>query len=157
MGFVSTAAGSDAETLYLASNDGAHTLVSLDPSTRATRSIGPLVAADGWSPELTGTSGARLFGFFTMTTEPSFVQEIDRATGAAKGPRWPLGNDAMAIDAWAFAQWGGVFYVFVTTLGESAVYAVDPKTSTARVVRSGLPFRITGAGVSTCAPERDGG
>ncbi len=107
-------------------------------------------------PELTGTSGGRLFGFYPMMNAPSFVQEIDRATGGPRGPQWSLGDEALSIEAWAFAQWGGVFYVFVTTGDGNMVYAVDPRTNDARVVRRDLPFRITGAGVSTCAPERDG-
>ena len=53
-----------------------------------------------------------------------------------------------------------MFYIFVTTLGEdfdqdSSVRALDPATGKSLTILSHLPYRITGAGVSTCAPERD--
>jgi hypothetical protein len=162
MGFVSDVAGSDAETLYIAVNDGSRELDTLAVGPRGdfrVRMAGELTATDGESPELTGTAGARLFGFFPATDAPPFVQEIERTSGAALGPKWALGASSIGrIVAYAFAQWGGEFYVFVTTDdGDSTVRVVDPKTGSARVARDNLPFRITGAGVSTCAPERDGG
>jgi len=55
---------------------------------------------------------------------------------------------------YAFAHWGGVFYIFVTS-DTSTVRAIDRKTGAYQLVLDNLPYRITGAGVSTCAPERD--
>ena len=159
MGFVTDAPGSTNETLFLAINDDSHGLVSVDTKQRAPRprKLGTIAATEYMNAELTGTSEAKLFGFYPMTNEPSFVQEIDRQTGAALGPRWPLGAAPLgAVSAYAFAQWGGVFYVFATTNGNSTVRAVNRKTGEYRTVLEDLPFRITGAGVSTCAPERDG-
>ena len=156
MGFVSDAAGSDSETLYTAANDGSFALNTIDKQLRV-HSVGTLMAAQGSSPELTGTAGARLFGFYPTQLEPPFVQEIDRATGDPKGPKWPISDSAFPINAYAFAQFGGIFYVFTTSGDDSGVTAIDPRTNEHRVVQQHLPFRITGAGVSTCAPERDGG
>jgi hypothetical protein len=154
MGFASDRAGSDGESLYIAGNNS-HELSTLDGMLQ-THPIGPLIAAIDSSPELTGTSGGRLFGFYPRIDALSFVQEIDKQTGNPIGPQWPIDKEPMRIGAWAFAQWGGVFYVFVSTDDDSLVYAVDPRTGSSRVVRRDLPYRITGAGVSTCAPERDG-
>jgi len=89
------------------------------------------------------------------------VQEIDRATGAPRGQRWMLGKASLGdVTAYAFAQYAGVFYIFVTTTDDdfemsSTVRAIDRATGAYRVVLDHLPYRITGAGVSTCAPERD--
>jgi hypothetical protein len=60
------------------------------------------------------------------------------------------------VSAWAFAQWGGIFFVFVTTTSGPQVRSVNRQTGEAKVVMGSIPYRVTGAGVSTCAPERDG-
>jgi hypothetical protein len=162
MGFVTDAPGGATEKLYLSVDDGSRALGVIDPArgVRPVR-VGTLQTDVDRSPELTGTREAKLFGFYPVRRAPSYVQEIDRATGAPRGPRWSLGTAPLGeVTSWAFAQYAGVFYVFVTTLGDdgredSSVRAVDRATGTYRVVLDHLPFRITGAGVSTCAPERD--
>ena len=61
------------------------------------------------------------------------------------------------ITDWAFAQWGGVFYVFVTTQANgtrnSTVRTIDRATGTYSVVLQNLQYFVDGAGVSTCAPS----
>jgi hypothetical protein len=49
-----------------------------------------------------------------------------------------------------------VFYIFVTNGSRSTVRAIDRKTGDYKVVMDNIPYRIVGAGVSTCAPEKDG-
>jgi len=157
MGFVSDEPGGKTEKLFIAANDGSHALASIDTDQAlpAARSIGTLEATRRQNAELTGTSEAKLFGFFPVSDEPSFVQEIDRKSGAARGPRWDLGTSSLGrVSAYAFAHWGGVFYVFVTADG-STVRTVNRTTGEYKTILEGLPFRITGAGVSTCAPELD--
>ncbi|MBK9033537.1 MAG: hypothetical protein IPL61_20110 [Myxococcales bacterium] len=56
------------------------------------------------------------------------------------------------MSSYAFAHWGGVFYVFTTADGTSSVHAVHMKTGAQEEVATDLPMRIVGAGVSTCAP-----
>jgi hypothetical protein len=161
MGFVSDAPGSTTEKLFIAAADASRALASIDTHTLRPHMVGAVAAGDDRNPELTGTSEARLYGFFPMAGKPSFVQEIDRATGGARGQRWMLGKASLGdVSAYAFAQWAGVFYVFVTSTDDSfetssTVRAIDRATGTYRVVLDHLPYRITGAGVSTCAPERD--
>jgi len=162
MGFVTDGPGGTTEKLFIASNDPSHNLGYIDTAARlAPHVVGKVAAAEQHNPELTGTSEAQLFGFFPMASGPSFVQEIDRATGAARGQRWMLGKAPLGgIGAYAFAQWAGVFYIFVETYNDSSeldasVRAIDRATGTYRVVLHHLPYRIVGAGVSTCAPERD--
>ena len=84
--------------------------------------------------------------------------EIDKASGAGTGPQRPIpGGLGGTVAAWAFAQWGGKFYIFVTTqdfLGttNSTVRTIDRMTGQYQLVSQNLPYRIVGAGVSTCAP-----
>jgi hypothetical protein len=162
MGFATDRPGSTTEKLFIAADDPSRALGYLDTTGDLTpHAVGVLTAVEARNPELTGTSEARLFGFYPMTGSPSFVQEINRANGAPRGPRWPLGKAPLAsVVAYAFAQWAGVFYIFVTTSDDgldtdSTVRAIDRTTGAYRMVRDHLPYRITGAGVSTCAPERD--
>jgi hypothetical protein len=162
MGFVSDTPGGASEKLYVSADDDSHALGAIDLMRGVTPvRIGTLTAAVERSPELTGTSEAQLFGFYPMRGQPSFVQEIDRTSGAPRGRRWLLGTAALGeVTAWAFAQWAGVFYVFVTSADDnlalsSTVHAIDRARGTHRVVLEHLPYHITGAGVSTCAPERD--
>jgi hypothetical protein len=62
------------------------------------------------------------------------------------------------VRAWAFAQWGGKFYIFVTTqqgiLGtlNSTVRSIDRASGVSMTLMENLPNIIVGAGVSTCAP-----
>ena len=85
------------------------------------------------------------------------MQEIDRNNGAPVGPQWKLGGAPLGgVNAWAFAHWGGRFFIFVTGsdgLG-STVRMVD-KAGDYKVLMENLPYQIVGAGVSTCAPEKD--
>ena len=155
MGFATDAAGAKTEKLYVASNDVDSQLFAIDTAGNlAPVRKGVLTATAGESPELTGTSDARLYGFYPDVTGSPFVQEIDRLTGAPLGPRWPVAGEALDISAYAFAQWGGTFYVFATVDGNSTVRTVD-KTGHYKAILQNLPYKITGAGVSTCAPERD--
>jgi hypothetical protein len=161
MGFVSDQPGGATEHLFIAADDASHALGAIDTTGDLTpRTLGTLTAATDHSPELTGTSDARLYGFYPGIGQPSFVQEIDRTTGAPRGPRWALGAAPLAtVTAYAFAQWAGVFYVFVTTRDDSfavrsTVHAIDRATGGYRVALDAVPYRVTGAGVSTCAPAR---
>ena len=167
MGFVTDTSGGDTEKLYQAGGGDAAepngALAVIDPANgQLTPSkLGTLTATSDFSPELTGTNEAKLFGFFpVITSGPSFVQEIDKASGAGAGSAFDLGTTGLGdnIRDWAFAQWGGVFYVFVTTDDgtgtlNSTVRSVDRATGTYTVVLQNLPYQIDGAGVSTCAPS----
>lgn len=155
MGFTSDEPGSKKETLYVAMNDGSHGLSTIDTmkDVPSIKSVGRLPFTSR-HPELTGTSEGKLFGFFPDDGERSFVQEIDKTTGSFIGDRLPLGASLDFVGAYAFAHWGGVFYIFVSG-ATSTVRAIDRKTGAYQLLMDNLPTRIVGAGVSTCAPERD--
>jgi hypothetical protein len=101
-------------------------------------------------PELTGTSDGRLFAFFTTATTGSRIVEVNKTTGAI------LSTDTLAVgtpnDAYAFAFWGGEFWIFTSSSATSQVTRFDPatKTETPATTFDGI---IVGAGVSTCAPQ----
>lgn len=148
MGFVSD--GDERETLYVTAYNDAR-FAELDVTRKAPRwkPLGQFVASK--NPELTGTSAGELFGFFPEEGD-GFVQQIDRASGKLLGKRMPVGTPRGALGGWAFAHWGGKFYVFVTIDNNSMVYEVDRKTGASKRILEKLPSRIVGAGVSTCAP-----
>lgn len=165
MGYVSDAAGSDQEKLYLvgggrsAEPNGKLALVDTHAMMYTPQQRGNISAASDFSPELTGTGEGKLYGFYPrITGSPAYIQEIDKTTGAPVGTPWnmaPLGDQ---IRAWAFAQWGNKFYVFVTTEDgngqrNSTVRTVDKTTGEYTVILQNLPYSIPGAGVSTCAPS----
>ncbi len=60
----------------------------------------------------------------------------------------------MSPSAWAFAFWGGRYYVFIEeTLAPSTdVWRLDPSDGSFERVLEDTGYRIVGAGVSTCAP-----
>jgi hypothetical protein len=162
MGFATDKPGGDAEKLYVADNDFTNQLSSIDPKDLVPHRIGTLSAVETQNPELTGTSEARLFGFFPAEASPSFVQEIDRTSAQPIGKKFQLGAEPLGnVSAYAFAQWGGVFYIFTTitdldTFEEnSMVRTIDRTTGKYRTIMTHVGYRISGAGVSTCAPERD--
>jgi hypothetical protein len=149
MGFVSNEVGSDAETLYVAGNK----LGALDLTTWA---ITPLGSLSG-SPELTGNGNAELWGFFPNSS-PMAVHQIDKKTGAALST-FDVSSVSGGIipTAWAFAFWGGRYYIFYQaaldfTNPTTSIYRLTPDTKLVEPVLKNTGHSIVGAGVSTCAP-----
>lgn len=153
MGF--SADGPTSEKLYLAANDSSQKLAILD--TKATplqwQPIATIAADQQRNPELTGTADGALFGYFPDEVSGGFVQQIDAATGKVIGTRMKLAAGAGEIEAYAFAHWGGVFYVFTTIDHTNMVHAIHRKTGHYELVLPRIPYEVVGAGVSTCAPE----
>lgn len=159
MGFSSrTTLGPD-EDLYIAGSDGTQTAFGrLDVNTLTFTVTGAVVG----SPELTGNALAQLWAFFPDVGAPR-IARLDRTTGAetASFDLATLGPDFLAEGdprSWAFAFWGGDYYVFHHTQNEAStsVYRFDPGSPSvsASFVRV-LPdtgLDIVGAGVSTCVP-----
>jgi hypothetical protein len=152
MGFA--ADGPTTEKLYLAGNDSAQQLAVLD--TKASLQWVPIatIAADQKrNPELTGTADGALFGYFPDEVSGGFVQQLDAATGKVIGAQMKLAGGGGDVEAYAFAHWGGVFYVFTTIDHTNMVHAIHRKTGKYELVLPRIPYEIVGAGVSTCAPE----
>jgi hypothetical protein len=161
MAFVTNDATDHCDKLYAHSGiepglqgPGVGGLGVIDPQTLVLSEIAAIDHAWG---ELTGTGDGRLFAFEGDTS--TWIREYDKVTGAALGT-WPLPG-LESPDAFAFAYWGGDFYLFVTEPGDlegqSLVLHLDFDESDGNGVAlttivPSAPIRIVGAGVSTCAP-----
>ncbi len=157
MGFVSDTNGA-AERLYVSENEignGAQFsrgLATIDLNTFDLSLIAPFSPAIRGA-ELTGTGDGRLFGFFTKGTgSGSRIVEIDKASATIIA-----GNDLAVgepTDAFAFAFWGGDFWVFTSggrNAGTSVTRFRPSDASTLTLTKHSQT--IVGAGVSTCAPQ----
>ena len=131
----------------------------IDPQTIVLSEIAKIDS--GWG-ELTGTGDGRLFAF--EGSEQTFLVEYDKDTAHVLG-KWPLPGIENP-SAFAFAFWGGDFYMFTTEpddlVNGSHVVHVDfdgsdgdPMALTLLIDEA--PLRIVGAGVSAWAPPSSGG
>lgn len=151
MGFVADAPGSDAETLYVSgvyNGPPGEGLARIDPQSLA---LIPIADYDGIltgkGAELTGTGNAQLFGYFQDT--PIRLAEIDKASAHIVNS-----TDLLEIPvgtSWAFAFWGGSFYIMSGT----GIRKYDPMTQITTLINGNVGFNIVGAGVSTCAPTEE--
>lgn len=157
MGFVSDAEGSEKESLFVAggsyTNQRVADLASIDAGTLQLKKIAALQLSGQNSPELTGTGKGELYGYYPGAAP--FVGQIDK-TNAGSLRRWGLSSMGGTPSGWAFAHWGGRFYIFITAqvgaAEKSMVWEFDPATGKATEVKTNSSYKIVGAGVSTCAP-----
>jgi hypothetical protein len=146
------------ETLYIAadllSGNTANGLASVDPSF-VVHPIGPFSGAQVVAAELTGTRAGQLFAFYSHTangSSDSYIGEIDKGTAGVIAETPLMGVNQGS--AWAFAFWGGDFYMFVEPdQGFSEVWRYRPSDQSVTMVDA-LSNVVVGAGVSTCAPEQ---
>ncbi len=153
MGFVSDSEGSSAESLFV--TDGGR-LGKIDTTTLTLERIGTVQD----KPEFTGNGLAELWGFSPpdqLSFQPGgLVQKIDKTSGKAL-KKFNLTLEAPSITgggvAWAFAFWGGSYYLFYQgPRPETDVYKFNPTNGTVQKLNQRPGGRIVGAGVSTCAP-----
>jgi hypothetical protein len=147
MGFATDGAETDEETLYIGKADtGGSQLASLDLESWTVTPIGPISDA----PELTGNQNGELWAFFAWAATPK-VAQIDKASGEESNVVMlpELGGSA----AFAFAYWGGDFYLFHAPIPEfTTVYRLHEGVLEEWVTQEATGFQVVGAGVSTCAP-----
>ena len=155
MGF-SANKGDPGETLFVSGNNSddigsQNRLGRIDLTTFELFDVG-ILSESLRSPELTGTGDSRLFGFSPGVPDSHLV-EIDKTTAVISSDVvFDLKQDP--IIAWAFAFWGGDFYVFTSaSQGSSVVHRYTPGGVTSPPVVSVIGLTIVGAGVSTCAPS----
>ncbi|MEJ7602365.1 MAG: hypothetical protein WKG01_31000 [Kofleriaceae bacterium] len=155
MGFSTDIVGGTTDTLFIAGGEdgptgGSSNLAAVDTGGLTAQGVGSIA---GW-PELTGTGNAELWGFFPSSggSTPR-ISRIDKAT-AGMPTNYPLSSLAGTPKAWAFAAWGGDFWVFLKKGSESStrVYQVDGMTGMVEGMTTASGRSIVGAGVSTCAP-----
>ena len=157
MGFVSDTSGSANETLFVSGSSdistlaSAGTLGSVNAQTLKISSIHSLSSA----ADLTGTGTGDLWGFFALAANPH-VAKIDKATGSI-GTTFSVPGFSSS-GAWAFAQWGGDFWLFLADggatggYGDTTVYQLHTATGKVTAALKNTGRTIVGAGVSTCAP-----
>ncbi|MDP3151691.1 MAG: hypothetical protein Q8N23_03405 [Archangium sp.] len=154
MGFVANEPGSKEETLFISGSDLASSL--------STTKFGTLMTAPPYrvsvtgtlngAPELTGTGDAKLWAFLPNVTPPK-VARLSKVNGAIESV-----FEAQALAgvprAWAFAFWGGDFFVFLerSTDSSTKVWRVNGSTGAVTAAVGDTSRTIVGAGVSTCAP-----
>lgn len=131
-------------------SDGLGTINTVNFRLSAVASFSPPIVQRA---ELTGTGDGRLFAYWPDEQSGqggSFVAQINRKDGQVIGAsRLDTGS---ANSAFAFAFWGGDFYIFTGDQTQSSVVKYDTGTNTAVEVTS-IGQTIVGAGVSTCAPQ----
>jgi hypothetical protein len=151
MGF--SGAADAGEKLYVAGDTNGVTspLGTIDTVAFTLNVIGTFKPMNGGRCELTGTGDGRLFAFCLpqqgnggdlVNLDPDTAQIISEVAV-------PVGTSS---DAFAYAFYGGLFYIFTGSSG-STVTTFDPISLKTKTVAS-ISSTIVGAGVSTCAPEK---
>ena len=156
MGFATNSIG-PTETLFIAGDEfqtpaGARGLARITPGTFNLTRVGDFSPQIDQA-ELTGTGDGRLYAFYRKPpdTPPSYIGEIDVATGQVIGER--RFDTVDQGSGWAFAYWGGDFYMFHAPGDTSRVTRWRPSDDSVTQVAT-TPLKIVGAGVSTCAPQQ---
>ena len=141
MGFVKNDS-STGESLFL--HNFSSYLFRVEPATRDVSLVG---RSSLEMAELTGTGDGKLFGYNPGT---GVIARFDKTSGASLET---YRTSAVALGNWAFAQWGGDFWIFLRE-GEtgSTVYRYSPATDETTVATKNTGLDILGAGSSTCAP-----
>lgn len=155
MGYSTNSAATTDETLFVGDTSGTTNakLATLEPNAGTVGAVGTM---SGSGPEFTGNAAGELWAFFAQTSPPS-VAQIDKTTGASLKTYKLAALKASIIvspSAWAFAFWGGDYYIFLQGDADTStnVWKFTPSTGTATKYIANTGFRIVGAGVSTCAP-----
>ena len=154
MGFSTDTAGGTTDTLFVAGGAGpsnpTSTLAKLSTTSMTAQTVGTV---QGW-PELTGTGSAQLWGFFPSNNGSTpRIEQIDKTNGGATTTYMESTLNGMPT-AWAFAFWGGDFFVFLMKDAETSttVYQVNGMNGAIKGMTATNTRTIVGAGVSTCAP-----
>jgi hypothetical protein len=148
MGYSTDSADTWRDQLYVANGD---TVGVLDTSSWTITPIGGMPSQS----ELTGNADGELWAVLPLES-PAKIIQIDKTDGSAL-TTIPMRSfpEPVNIDTFAFATWGGDFYVFVGEHGfgrTTDVYEVTA-TGTMTKVLADIGFDVVGAGVSTCAPS----
>jgi hypothetical protein len=157
MGFVLDEPGTTRDRLFVAGggiDDISSGGATLGQVSMLDLSVAPVQALEGW-PELTGTALGDLWGFFPGTSPPR-VARISRTDGSLDSI-FPITTIDGDPNAWAFAFWGGDFWLFYKSQEDPStrVFKLESDDGSVTEVLSNTGRYIVGAGVSTCAPTVD--
>lgn len=154
MGFVANEPGSREETLFISGSELNGTLTStrfgtLNVTAPHQLSLrGTLMGA----PEISGTGDGKLWAFFPNVAPPK-VAELEKSDGGILRS-FTAQQLSGSPRAWAFAFWGGDFFLFLERDIDLStnVWKMDGMTGALTRVTALTGRHIVGAGVSTCAP-----
>lgn len=148
MGFSTDGPGSTHDTLFV-SDSAVARLGKIDTQSLSLANIGGYDSITGRA-ELTGTGDGRLYGAFEGS--PYVVAEIDKTTAhiLSKAPQNAV-NYPPGSSNFAFAFWGGDFWLFVGPGSKTDVFHYETASGQTTLATS-VSQVIVGAGVSTCAP-----
>jgi hypothetical protein len=154
MGFVSNSAGSSDETLFISGSDFNSSLTTTKFGTLGTTPpytvsvLGTLTGA----PEISGTGDGKLWAFFPNVSPPQ-VSQLSKTNGDVLSGFFAQQLSGVPR-AWAFAFWGGDFFIFLERESDAStnVWRMNGLTGALTNVVPSSGRRIVGAGVSTCAP-----
>lgn len=149
MGFSAEADGS--ETLYVASADTTAQLARIRIPELVLEPIAK-INPSAQRAELTGTGAGQLFAFWadSFSAVGSSVGALDKTTATILEH-----SDFPSLDqgsGWAFAFWGGDFYLFTAPDGSGSIVTRFKPSDRSLTKITSYPSIIVGAGVSTCAP-----
>jgi hypothetical protein len=158
MGYAVDVPGGNCDTLYLYNSDkyldapdyeGESTLARWDHDAVARVELGP---AEAPAAELTGTGEGRLYAFTTFDAGAHAIVELDKDDGSTISTI-PLDDVEFVSGAYAFAAWGGDFYLFYQDgiPGTRIARLAGDGTGGLEVMIEDTGLHIVGAGVSTCA------
>ena len=147
MGYATNSGSTWRDQLYVAN---ANEIAVVNTDTWNLSVIGSLPSQS----ELTGNADGELWAILPLET-PAKLVEVNKTNGSIVDTinlsSMPNPTD---IDTFAFATWGGEFWVFIRT------YGMGSSTDVYRVTSGGVMTKVSedtgmdvvGAGVSTCAP-----
>ena len=150
MGFSLDEIGGSHDTLYIADINKSGAYGSINTETMKHTQLAKFSSKYENTPELTGTGLAKLYAF-SPGPSVQYIEEIDKKTGNVI-KSYTLPGAGGSIWAWAFAHWGGQFFAFYTVGGNNSVYRFTIETNKFELFVDNTPYRVVGAGVSTCAP-----
>jgi len=156
-GFSTNTMGGDDDVWYIAGGAAITsttlTFATLNPLSFTATSIGSLPGP----ADISGNSDAELWTY-VATSSPPRIDKLNKASGAVT-QTFPLANLAGSPQTWAFARWGGDFWVFLKRGSDQAtkIYQFDGTNGTLKnTIDTNLvgptTRNIVGAAVSTCAP-----
>ena len=140
MGYAKNGDTANGETLYVAGSG----LAALDTKTFQLTFLGSLTFG---RTELTGLDTS----LFAFSVGSGVVAGLNKTTGSTEVTYRTSATDA--DNAFAFAQWGGEFWLF-TGSDHTTVTRYSPITDVSTVVVPDTGMLIVGAGSSTCAPTK---
>jgi hypothetical protein len=140
MGYAKNGDSINGETLYVA---GAG-LAALDTKTFQLKFLGSLTFG---RTELTGLDTS----LYAFSVGSGVIAGLNKVSGATESTYRTSATDAE--NAFAFAQWGGDFWLF-TGSTTSIVTQYSPITDVSTVAVANTGMLIVGAGSSTCAPTK---